>query len=77
MVEVYSQKDIVPEREEGLAIKKGDTFYVLKKVWVIIFETIIPFLVSMTIEEWRYFAELFTQPKSLIYKIMLLLLSHT
>ena len=33
MVEVYSQKDIVPEREEGLAIKKGDTFYVLKKVW--------------------------------------------
>ena len=33
MVEVYSQKDILPEREEGLAIKKGDTFYVLKKVW--------------------------------------------
>lgn len=33
MVEVYSEKDIVPEREEGLAIKKGDTFYVLKKVW--------------------------------------------
>ena len=33
MVEVYSEKEIVPEREEGLAIKKGDTFYVLKKVF--------------------------------------------
>ena len=33
MVEVYTEKDIVPAREEGLSIKKGETFLILKKVW--------------------------------------------
>ena len=33
MVEVYSERDIPSDKESGLSIKKGETFFIKNKLW--------------------------------------------